>query len=99
MPRLTVAMNDDTLYGHGDTSGPLSPTSMPWTMATIVPTSTSAQAAVFRPVLEIAGRTMHLLVDRMRSVDVEYIVGDPVHCLEQDELAEVEHAVSRYLGL
>jgi mRNA interferase MazF len=77
----------------------LSPTSMPWNVATIVPTSTNAQEAIFRPALEIDGQETRFLVDQMRSIDVDYIVGDPVHYLERDELAEVEHAVARYLGL
>jgi mRNA interferase MazF len=77
----------------------LSPTSMPWSVATIIPTSTSAQEAVFRPALEIEGKPTRFLVDQIRSIDVDYIVGDPVHYLERDELAEVEHAVARYLGL
>ncbi len=77
----------------------LSPTSMPWNVATIIPTSTSAQDAVFRPVLEIDGHSTRLLVDQIRSVDVDYIVGDPVHYLERVELIEVERAVARYLGL
>jgi mRNA interferase MazF len=77
----------------------LSPTSMPWSLATVVPTSTSAQEAVFRPTIEIDGQPTRFLVDQIRSIDVDYIVGDPVHYLERDELAEVEHTVARYLGL
>jgi mRNA interferase MazF len=77
----------------------LSPTSMPWSVATVVPTSTTAQEAVFRPVLDIDGQATRFLVDQIRSVDIDYIIGDPVHYLERDELAEVEHAVIRYLGL
>jgi len=77
----------------------LSPTSMPWSVATVVPTSTTAQGAVFRPVLDIDGQATRFLVDQIRSVDIDYIIGDPVHYLERDELAEVEHAVIRYLGL
>jgi len=77
----------------------LSPTSMPWSVANVVPTSTTAQEAVFRPVLDIDGQATRFLVDQIRSVDIDYIIGDPVHYLERDELAEVEHAVIRYLGL
>lgn len=77
----------------------LSPTSMPWSVATIVPTSTSAQPAAFRPELEVAGTRTRLLVDQIRTIDVSYVHGDPVHYLDHDELAEVEHAVARYLGL
>lgn len=77
----------------------LSPTSMPWNVATIIPTSTTAQPAVFRPALEVNGQETRFLVDQIRSIDINYITGDPVHYLERDELAEIEHAVSRYLGL
>lgn len=77
----------------------LSPTSMPWSVATIIPTSTSAQPSVFRPEIEIAGTRTRLLVDQIRTVDTRYLHGDPVHYLDRDDLAAVEHALSRYLGL
>ncbi|MGH3549012.1 MAG: type II toxin-antitoxin system PemK/MazF family toxin [Pseudonocardiaceae bacterium] len=77
----------------------LSPSSMPWSVVTIVPTSTTAQPAVFRPSMEINGRETRVLVDQIRSVDTDHLIGDPVHYLEHDELAEVERAVARYLGL
>ncbi|MFF4651113.1 type II toxin-antitoxin system PemK/MazF family toxin [Streptomyces sp. NPDC001380] len=77
----------------------LSPGSMPWTVATIVPTSASAQPAVFRPELEIGGTVTRFLVDRLRSVGVDCIHGEPVHYLGRDELAGIEHAASRCLGL
>lgn len=77
----------------------LSPSSMPWRVATIVPTSTTAQPAIFRPAMEINGQETRFLADQIRSIDTDYIIGDPVHYLEHAELAEVEHAVSRYLGL
>lgn len=77
----------------------MSPSSMPWSVVTVVPTSTSAQPAVFRPKLEIMGTKTRFLVDQIRTVDVAYIRGDPVDYLERDEMAEVEHAVARYLGL
>lgn len=77
----------------------MSPSSMPWNIVTVVPTSTSAQPAVFRPELEVMGSTTRFLVDQIRTVDVSYVHGDPVDYLERDELAEVEHAVVHYLGL
>lgn len=77
----------------------LSPSDMPWSVATVVPTSSSAQPAVFRPELEVAGKLTRFLVDQIRTVDVRYLHGEPVHYLDRDELAEVEHAVNRYLGL
>lgn len=77
----------------------LSITDMPWNVVTVVPTSTSAQAAVFRPELELAGEPVRLLVDQIRSIDVSYVHDDPVDYLGRDDMAEVEHAVCRYLGL
>lgn len=77
----------------------LSPSSMPWTVATIVPTSTSAHPAVFRPSITVNGQLTFLLADQIRSIDTDYLIGDPVRYLERDEMAEVEHAVTRYLGL
>jgi mRNA interferase MazF len=49
--------------------------------------------------MEINGQETRVLVDQIRSIDTDYIIGDPVHYLERDELAEVERAVARYLGL
>ncbi|NLU66691.1 type II toxin-antitoxin system PemK/MazF family toxin [Streptomyces sp. HNM0574] len=70
-----------------------------WSVVTVVPTSTSAQPSVLRPELEIAGRPTRLLVDQIRTIDTEYVVGDPVDYLPREEMAEVETVVSRYLGL
>ena len=77
----------------------LSPTSMPWTVATIVPTSTSAGPAAFRPEFDLLGQPTRYLVDQMRVVDTSFIHGEPVHYLEFQELAAIELAVIRYLGL
>lgn len=77
----------------------MSPSSMPWSVVTVVPTSTSAQPAAFRPELEIMGTKTRFLVDQIRTVDAAYIHGDPVDYLERDEMAEVEHAVAHYLAL
>lgn len=77
----------------------VSPSSMPWSVATIVPTSRSAQEALFRPTLELMGVQTRFLVDQMRSIGTRYIDGEPIAYLERDEMAEVEHAITRYLGL
>jgi mRNA interferase MazF len=70
-----------------------------WSTATILPTSTSARPAVFRPQLTIAGRDTLILVDQIRTIDTHYIVGEPVDYLPRADLAQIEHALSRYLGL
>ncbi len=77
----------------------ISPSSMAWGVATIVPTSRSAQAAVFRPTLELLSVPTQFLIDQIRSIDTKYIDGEPVAYLERDEMAEIEHALARYLGL
>jgi len=77
----------------------VSPSSMAWSVATVVPTSRSAQEAAFRPIVELMGVQTRLLVDQIRSIDTRYIEGDPVAYLERDAMAEVEHAITRYLGL
>ena len=77
----------------------LSPTDMVWSVATVVPTSTQAQPAVFRPEVELGGVPTRFLVDQLRSIDVRFVHGGPVFFLHRDELEEVETAVTRYLGL
>ncbi|MDK3256454.1 type II toxin-antitoxin system PemK/MazF family toxin [Blastococcus capsensis] len=77
----------------------LSPTDMAWSVATVVPTSTQAQPAVFRPEIELGGVLTRFLVDQMRSIDVRFVEGEPAFFLHRDELDEVEVAVTRYLGL
>lgn len=77
----------------------LSPSSMSWTVATIVPTSTSAQPAVFRPELVIDGTLTRFLADQIRTIDTSFISGEPVYYLDRYELTQVEDAVMRYLGL
>jgi mRNA interferase MazF len=70
-----------------------------WPVVTIIPTSTSAQASVFRPEVVIAGRKTKILIDQIRTIDVSYVAGELVDYLSQDEMAQVEHGLSRYLGL
>jgi mRNA interferase MazF len=70
-----------------------------WSTVTILPTSTSAQSAVFRPDVVIAGRETKILIDQIRTIDATYITGELVDYLSRDDLAQVEHSLSRYLGL
>lgn len=70
-----------------------------WSVVTIVPTSTSAQSARFRPEATIAGRATRLLVDQTRSIDTAYVVGDAVDYLGGTDMAQVDYALGRYLGL
>ena len=70
-----------------------------WSTVTVIPTSTSAQPAVFRPEVVLAGRDTRLLVDQMRSIDTRFVVGDIVDFLSHEDMEQVEYAVARYLGL
>jgi mRNA interferase MazF len=70
-----------------------------WSTVTVLPTSTSAQASVFRPEVVIAGRETKILIDQIRTVDTSYVVGDLVDYLSRDHMAQVEHSLSRYFGL
>ena len=70
-----------------------------WSTVTIIPTSTSAQASVFRPEAIIAGRSTRILIDQIRSIDIRYVVGELVDYLSRGDMAQVDHTLSRYLGL
>ena len=64
---------------------------------TVLPTSTSAQPSVFRAEVVIAGRETKILIDQVRTIDVSYVAGDLVDYLSRDDMAQVEHSLSRYL--
>ena len=68
-------------------------------MVTIIPASASAQASVFRPEVVIAGRETKILIDQVRTIDVSYVTGELIDYLSQDDMAQVEHSLSRYFGL
>ena len=77
----------------------VSPSESPLSVVTIVPTSTSAQPAIHRPEVEVAGRATRMLVDQIRSIDTDHLTGDPVDYLSRDAMAEVELALAHYLGI
>jgi mRNA interferase MazF len=70
-----------------------------WSTVTIIPTSTKAQPAVFRPDVVVAGRETRILIDQIRTIDVSYVTGELVDYLSRDDMAQVEHGLSRYFGL
>jgi len=70
-----------------------------WSTVTIIPTSTGAQPAAFRPEVVVAGRATKILIDQVRTIDVSYVAGELVDYLSLDDMAQVEHCLSRYLGL
>jgi mRNA interferase MazF len=64
----------------------------------VAPTSTSAQAAIFRPEIEMDGTPTRVLVDQMRSVDASRL-GDFAGRLDAAEAGEVDRAVRLILGV
>ncbi|MER7739981.1 type II toxin-antitoxin system PemK/MazF family toxin [Streptomyces sp. NPDC096538] len=70
-----------------------------WSTMTVAPTSTSAQDAVFRPRMTIAGRSTVILIDQVRTIDISYVFGDPVDYLTGTDMGQIEHALGLYLGL
>src|ERR1700684_4712719 len=70
-----------------------------WSTVTVLPTSTSAQASVFRPEIVIAGRETKVLIDQIRTIDTSYVVGELVDYLSRDDMAQVEHSLWRYFVL
>jgi mRNA interferase MazF len=70
-----------------------------WSTVTVLPTSTTARPSVFRPEAMIAGRATRILIDQIRAIDTSYVTGELVDYLARDEMAEVEHSLSRYFGL
>ncbi|MFJ2575092.1 type II toxin-antitoxin system PemK/MazF family toxin [Streptomyces halstedii] len=77
----------------------LSDTPDTWSTVVIVPTSTSAQATVFRPRMVIAGRETLALTDQIRTLDTQYVVGESVDHLTSSDMAQVEFALGRLLKL
>ena len=77
----------------------VSPSDSVLSVVTVIPTSTSARPSIHRPTLHVAGQETRLLVDQIRSIDVAYVVGDPVDYLAHDQLMEVEQALAHYLGI
>jgi hypothetical protein len=45
------------------------------------------------------GKETKVLIDQVRTIDVSYIDGDLMDYLSRDDMAQVEHSLSRYLGL
>ena len=64
----------------------------------VVPTSTSARAATFRPEVVVAGQTTRALCEQIRTIDAQRI-GGMVGSLSTAELVSVEDALQIVLEL
>lgn len=64
----------------------------------VVPTSTSAQPAIFRPEITVRGQRTRLLTDQVSTVDRSR-VGRSVGRLSSAELQELDESLQRMLGL
>ena len=71
---------------------------MEWSVATVVPTSTRAQASVFRPEIDFNGTPTRALIDQIRTVDTRYVT-DLAGYLMADDLAALGRALANYLGI
>lgn len=64
----------------------------------VAPTSTSARAATFRPVIDLKGTQTRVLVEQMTVVDPQRL-GPSVGRLSSDERCAVDEALLLVLGL
>ena len=70
-----------------------------WSTVIVIPDLGQAQPAVFRPEVVVAGRDTKVLIDQIRTVGTAYVIGELVDYLSRDDMAQVEHGLSRYLRL
>lgn len=71
---------------------------LPRSVVVVAPTSRSARSASFRPEINVAGETTHVLVEQLGAVDAQRL-GDRVAYLSPDELWSVDDALITVLGL
>ena len=64
----------------------------------IAPTSRSAAAATFRPMIDLAGTPTRVLTDQLRVIDAQAVKGSLGH-LTHGEMAAVDDALALVLGL
>jgi mRNA interferase MazF len=64
----------------------------------VAPTSRSAAAATFRPLIEISGTPTRVLTDQLRALDVQAVTGS-VGRLSVEELAALDEALGLIVGL
>ena len=76
----------------------MSPPDSPLTVATIIPTSTSASPGLAHPEVNFDERLSRALLEQIRVIDKNYI-GELVGMVPLIEMLEIELALAQYLGL
>jgi len=66
--------------------------------AVIAPTSRSAAAATFRPLVDVAGEATRVLIEQLRAVDLDRL-GEHAGHLSPGEQRAVDEALELVLGL
>lgn len=64
----------------------------------VAPTSTSAAGTVYRPEIELQGRTTKVMCEQVTAVDLQRL-GPPVGHLAYDEITQVNDALRLILDL
>jgi mRNA interferase MazF len=64
----------------------------------VAPTSRSASPATFRPLIDLDGTPTHVLVDQLRALDTQAVIGS-LGRLDVGELQAVDEALAVVLGL
>ncbi|SNU02786.1 mRNA interferase MazF [Ruaniaceae bacterium KH17] len=77
----------------------VSPTDIPLSVVTVIPTSTSARPATHRPDVTLAGRETRVMIDQIRSIEVDCVMGEPVDYVPRKVMDEIDDALARYLSL
>lgn len=85
---------------HGDRFGVVvqADEMLPRSVVLVAPTSRSARAASFRPVVDVEGDTTRVLVEQAGAVDVTRL-GDLAGHLSREELWGVDDALLTVFGL
>jgi len=76
----------------------LSPPDSPLSVATVIPTSTSASPGLAHPSVNFDDRLSYALVEQIRAIDKNYI-GELIGMVPLMEMLEIEFALAQYLGL
>lgn len=63
------------------------------------PTSTSARPAIYRPEIDLLGQRSRVLVEQLQAIDPDRRFGKRVGQASTEEIAEIDEALRRVLGL